>query len=89
MNPYPIIAGILIFCLTLFGAYEKGRHDSEMDALVIQQAANKAAAEALISIREELAPKVTNVYKATEKSVIYGDCKHSDEGWSALMEVYK
>jgi hypothetical protein len=86
MNPYPILAGILLFVASLSGAYLKGKQDAKMDALVVQQAANKAAIDALVHIREELRPKVQNFYSETTK---YPDCHATKEGHDALLGLYK
>lgn len=86
MNPYAILAGVIIVLASLSGAYFKGRHDAEYDALQVQMAANRAAVEALTKIREELRPKVNNFYSETTK---YPDCHATKEGHSALLGLYK
>lgn len=86
MNPYAILAAIILFVASLSGAYYKGKQDAKMDALVVQQAANKAAMDALVSLREELRPKVTNFYNETVK---YPDCHATKEGHDALLGLYK
>lgn len=86
MNPYTIL-GIIVLVLGIgAGGYAKGRKDAEMDALVIQQAANKAAVEALVSIREELRPKVYSYHQEVTK---YPDCHATKEGHNSLLELYK
>lgn len=86
MNPYAILSAIILFVASLSGAYFKGKQDAKMDALVVQQAANKAAMDALVSLREELRPKVTNFYNETVK---YPDCHATPEGHKSLLELYR
>lgn len=85
MNPYAILAGVLIFICSLTGAYFKGRHDQKADNALIQQTANEAASKALATLKNELQPKITNYYRETTK---YPDCQHTEDGWKALMEIY-
>jgi hypothetical protein len=82
MNPYAIIATILIFISSLTGAYFKGRHDQKADNA---QTANEAASKALATLKNDLQPKVNNYYRETTK---YPDCYATEEGWNALNEVY-
>jgi len=86
MNPYPILAGVLLFVASLTGAYFKGRHDQKADIALIQQVANTAAAGAVANLKNELQPKVTNLYKTT--TVLNPECKMPQETWDALMEIY-
>lgn len=86
MNPYPLIAACLVIISVVTGAYFKGRHDEKADTAIIQQAANKAASDALVKLREELQPKVNNFYSETVK---YPDCHATKEGHNALLELYK
>ena len=85
MNPYAILAGVLIFIGSLTGAYFKGRHDQKADYALIQQTANEAASKALATLKNDLQPKITNYYRETTK---YQDCQHTEEGWKALQEIY-
>lgn len=85
MNPYAIIAVVLIFISSLTGAYFKGRHDQKADYALIQKTANEAASKALATLKNDLQPKVNNYYRETTK---YPDCYATEEGWNALNEVY-
>lgn len=85
MNPYSIIAGVLIFVSSLTGAYFKGRHDQKADYALIQQTANEAASKALATLKNDLQPKINNYYRETTK---YPDCYATEEGWKAMNEVY-
>jgi len=86
MNPYAIGAVIVVLLATHSGMYFKGRSDESVSYEKMQLAANRAAVDALVKIREELRPKVTNFYNETTK---YPDCHATKEGHDALMELYK
>ena len=85
MNPYAILAGVLIFIGSLTGAYFKGRHDQKADYALIQQTANEAASKALATLKNDLQPKINNYYRETTK---YPDCYATDEGWDSLNSIY-
>ena len=86
MNPYSILAGILLLVASITGAYSKGRHDQKADVALIQQVANTAAAGAVADLKDALQPKVTNLYRTT--TVLNPECKMPQETWDALMEIY-
>ena len=86
MNPYPILAGVLLFVASITGAYFKGRHDQKADNALMQQVANNAAAGAVANLKNDLQPKVTNLYRTT--TVLNPECKMPQETWDALMGIY-
>jgi len=86
MNPYALIGLAIIFVSSITGAYFKGRHDQKADYALIQQSANEAASKAVANLKNELQPKVANLYKTT--TVLNPDCKMPQETWDALMEIY-
>jgi len=86
MNPYTILGGTLLFVASITGAYFKGRHDQKADIALIQQSANEAASKAVANLKNDLQPKVTNLYRTT--TVLNPECKMPQETWDALMEIY-
>jgi len=82
MNPYAILGTIIIALGIFFGGWTvRGWYQAD-----VQIAANTAAVEALLSIRKDLQPKVTNYYNETTK---YPDCHATPEGHKSLLELYK
>lgn len=82
MNQYAILGTIILALGIFFGGWTvRGWYQAD-----VQIAANTAAVNALLSIRKDLQPKVTNYYNETTK---YPDCHATKEGHEALLGLYK
>jgi hypothetical protein len=82
MNPYAILGTVCLAVFIFFGGWTvRGWYQAD-----VQIAANTAAVNALLSIRKDLQPKVTNYYNETTK---YPDCHATKEGHDALLGLYK
>lgn len=94
MNPYALLAGVLLWLATCAGAFIYGQ-DTKENAILAQdqrdakvvELANKGAADAIAKIQVRNVTTKQILEREIQTNTVYADCKHSPDGLRTLNEA--